>query len=257
MKKYLPGLRRRLADLVGLPRYLFAPKPAKPVFICGCGHTGSTLLARILAGHPEVFSVPYETGLFIGRVPAFWGLSKICEEFEKSKRKVWVEKTPKHIHNVALIKSMFPGARFIITTRDSRDVVASLGHRYQDFDRAYRRWMDDSSASLGALSLPDTMLWRLEDLIEDAEGSLRSICDFIGIEYDPALLEYHQKPVQWGTGRNMTSHGELRQVQVNSPIQDTRGRWKTDRPAEFQNKLIKGKALEISQAMGYQLDSAA
>lgn len=253
----LPGLKRRFADVVALPRYLFAPKPARPVFICGCGHTGSTLMARILASHSDVFSVPYETRVFVGKFPAFGGLSKICEEFEKSKRKVWVEKTPKHIHNVSLIKSMFPGAKFIITARDSRDVVASLGHRYQDFDRAYHRWMDDSSASLDALSLPDTMLWRLEDLIENAEGSLRSICDFIGTEYDPALLEYHQKPVQWGTGRNMKPHDELRQVQVNSPIQDTRGRWKTDLPAEYLDKLTTGEALEISQAMGYQLDSAA
>lgn len=257
MKKYLPGLRRRLADLVGLPRYLFAPKPANPVFICGCGHTGSTLLARILSGHPDVFAVRFETGFFIGKVPAFWGLSKTCEEFEKSKRKVWVEKTPKHIHNVALIKSMFPGARFIITTRDGRDVVASLGHRYKDFDRAYHRWMDDSSASLDALRLPDTMLWRLEDLIEDAQPSLRSICDFIGIEYLPTLLEYHQEPVQWGRGVKTSPHSERRQAQINSPIQDTRGRWKTDLPAEYLDKLTKGEALEISQAMGYQLDSAA
>ena len=32
-----------------------------------------------------------------------------------------------------------------------------------------------------------------EDIVADTEGSLRRICDFIDLEFDPVMLDYHER----------------------------------------------------------------
>ena len=36
-------------------------------FICGTGHSGTSIIANILAGHDEVWMPLYETGIFLRR----------------------------------------------------------------------------------------------------------------------------------------------------------------------------------------------
>ncbi len=251
MRRRLVSMGRRLPDLAALPAFLAVPKPQVSVFICGCGHTGTTLLARILATHPDVFSVSYETEVFRGRMPRFADLAVLYRKASESGRHAFVEKTPRHVHRARLIRHLVPRSKFIIATRDGRDVVASLGKRYGDFNRAYQRYIADSLASLEALRLPGSMLWRLEDLIEDPAASLAAVCSFIGIPFSDELLNYHATPVSWGDESDASAHRRLRQEQINKPIRDTRGAWATGLPVECLEWFSTAEASQIAQAFGY------
>jgi len=35
------------------------------IFICGCGHSGTTLLWAMLSAHSRIYGIPYETGVFL------------------------------------------------------------------------------------------------------------------------------------------------------------------------------------------------
>lgn len=233
---------------------LITPKPKMSVFIVGCGHTGTTLLARILATHPDVFSPPYETNAFLGRSGPHWNtVTRLLVKAAWSRKPVLIEKSPYHIHHTDIISQVIPRTRFIVATRDGRDTVASLGKRYDgDFKRAFERWLIDSKASRTRLSEGDSILWKYEDFIESPSESLCRLCDFIGIPYTDNLLDYHKNPVDWG--RNSTeksAHGALRRRQVNKPVEDNRGKWKQDLPTEVVGWFDQDEARLVLAHFGY------
>src|SRR6185503_15224565 len=51
-------------DQVSLPSYLQGLERA--AFICGCGHSGTTLVATILSAHPRIYVPLYESEAFLG-----------------------------------------------------------------------------------------------------------------------------------------------------------------------------------------------
>ena len=230
----------------------FAPKPRSSVFICGCGHSGTTLLARILSTHPSVFSLPYETAAFVGPGPEWRTLAGLLAGAALSRKPVLVEKTPSHIHHTASISRVIPRSRFIVATRDGRDTVASLGKRYNDYQRAFDRWVKDSTASKLRIADGSSILWRYEDFIASPSRSLGRLCDFIGIPYSDELLDYHKTPVSWGPRNSSPSaHSELRNRQVNQPITDNRGKWKDELPADIAARFGEGEARELMFYFGY------
>ena len=230
------------------------PKPKVSIFICGCGHTGSTLLARILAAHPEIFSIRRETSAFVSNNGARWTkLSVVLLQAAISRRSVWAENTPTHIHYPSQIADTIRGARFIVVTRDGRDIVASLGQRYEgDFDKAFHRWMADSKASMARIEKGASILWRYEDFIESPALSIERLCRFIGVTFDPGILNYHHQPVVWGREKAVrTPHSARRHAQVNQPITDCRGGWRSGLPADVACRFDAGEAREIMDYFGY------
>lgn len=91
---------------------------------------------------------------------------------------------------------LFPDARFIHVVRDPRDNV--LSYRSVPFDLqdsaalAYR-WRRYNEEILAVASRhPDNFhQLRFEDLVAHPEPSLTEVCNALGVDYDPALLEFH------------------------------------------------------------------
>lgn len=83
------------------------PQPLQTVFICGCGHSGTTLLANMFASHPDIFIPLRETNAFVksyGNNPqprplkeARSRYKKLLRSFRTSKRTFLFEKTPSGI----------------------------------------------------------------------------------------------------------------------------------------------------------------
>lgn len=211
-----------LAEAVSF-RFL-TPRPPMSVFIVGCGHTGTTILTRILAEHPQVFSILDETGMFL-RSNRIWRVPQIARQAVRSGRPVFVEKTPRHIHHIERIKRAFPNYRLIVTFRDGRDVTASLTKRYRDFDKAFIRWKRDTEASLNALSDSFAMRWQYENFVENPEASIRAVCQHIGIPFSASMLDYHARPRRWGEPGKRNA--DLRNEQVAQPIFDGRNKWQS------------------------------
>jgi hypothetical protein len=127
-------------------------------------------------------------------------------------RPVAGDKTPEHITAVPTLLAWFPGARVVHTFRDPRAIYVSL--RQKERDEALGRWgrlarrsgpLFELYASTAlafrwrqmarlhrryAAAYPDRYrLQRFEDLLADPERVVADLCDFIGIPFQPDMLD--------------------------------------------------------------------
>lgn len=236
------------------------------VFICGCGHSGTSIAARILATHPAAYVPQYETEAFLPEkfmppagVAAVEAARNLLQQAAASGRPAFVEKTPRHVYAVALIRRLVPGARFLMPVRDGRDVAASIAHRTGDLDRGLTRWVTETALVRAEIDQPDVLVYRYEDFIDDPQGMVQRWCAFADLEFTHELLDYHQAEQLWfrtdaveqGDGRSPPEHRKLRNWQINQPLFDGRGRWQRELNAEQLKLFEQGAALELMQAFGY------
>jgi hypothetical protein len=109
----------------------------------------------------------------------------------------WGDKTPKYVMDMPLIQRALPEVHFIHVIRDGRDVALSvLDRTVRDIDAAHvaGRWKKKvSKAREVAPRLDHYLEIRYEDLILDTEPTLRRVCEFIELDFDPGMLTYHER----------------------------------------------------------------
>jgi hypothetical protein len=101
------------------------------------------------------------------------------------------EKTPHHAKYVDTLLEWYPNSRVIHLVRDARDVCASLGNMPWGRKAAVanaKLWADLTLAAERGQGNPRFRRVRYEDLVANPEPTLRDLCDFVGEEYDPAML---------------------------------------------------------------------
>lgn len=218
--------------------------PDPPVIIGGCGRSGTTLLLSILSAHPALAAVPFESEVFC---PTAWSGSLDLEApFEQDRlREIlgevdirptarrWVEKSPKNILFFGRILETFgPGARLIHIVRDGRDVVTSYHptRRRENPWVSPGRWLDDLTAGRVFDDHPQVLIVRYEDLVTDFHDQAQRLCDFMGEELHPDMLDWHlhatvRKHVAW--------KGEVRKIHATS-LQ----RWQQPEFKPFVDELL-------------------
>lgn len=107
-----------------------------------------------------------------------------------------VEKSVDHMEHAWWLRSLFPDARFVFMVRDPYANLASFrrfianGHRFPSLIQPLRTLeFAFHHASLYQATLPGLQVVRYEDLISDPEGTMRQLAAFIGLSWDPILLE--------------------------------------------------------------------
>ena len=138
------------------------------------------------------------------------------------------EKTPGHLLHVPRLLSWYPGARILHTMRDPRAVYASeLGRRRQGRWGLKTRMRGVPEALIDPLLPPAQLVhtsirWRqaarldrefardlgprylrlrFEDLVNDPEAQLRRVTEFLGVDYDAALLDVRRTGSSYSSGR--------------------------------------------------------
>jgi hypothetical protein len=90
-----------------------------PIFIVGCGHSGTTLLVKILGMHSRIHAIPRETNFAYGKPAYVWRrMAEFARETRAAGKDRWIEKTPKHVHRIPLLLSLHPDARVVVLVRD-------------------------------------------------------------------------------------------------------------------------------------------
>ena len=113
-------------------------------------------------------------------------------------RSRWVDKTPEYVLHLPELAEMFPTARFVNITRDGRDVFESLRKqrwRGRTPLRIGRYWAAciDGAFSAGSVLDRDRWLWiKYEDLVFDTPGTIRHVCDFLDVPFEPGMLDFHR-----------------------------------------------------------------
>jgi hypothetical protein len=108
----------------------------------------------------------------------------------------WVEKTPTHLIYVRDVRRHYPDAPIIRIIRDPRDVALSLLNvpwGPPSFAAALVNWrhFDELSASFFKTDR-NSLTVRFEDIVMNPEGELRKLCQFIGEEFEPSMMDTSQ-----------------------------------------------------------------
>lgn len=101
------------------------------------------------------------------------------------------EKTPDHAMHAETLCSWYPDCRIIHLLRDPRDVVASLVRMPWGSNSAManaRRWVNCTTGALQCQDRDNYLRLRYEDLVEDPQRELETICRFLGEKYSDAML---------------------------------------------------------------------
>ena len=234
---------------------------SNPVFIVGCGHSGTSIMLAILGYHPSFYPIHQESDLFMksnNEIRATldqWDL-----ECRKIGKKRWIEKTPTHIFHIGKLSLYRPNARFILMLRDGRDVACSLKARKPNnsFSTIVDRWVYDNLAGLQYWNDYRVKVVKYENLVTDPQATLRDVCDFLEEEYTHTMLSYYETPRFWYSDKiekpdtiiGQAVHTQLRNWQINQPIFDGRGNWKKEM-GEEEKVIFKDKAQKYLKQFGY------
>jgi Sulfotransferase family len=107
------------------------------------------------------------------------------------------DKTPGYIKEMVRIQRTLPEARFIHIIRDGRDV--SLSHMRMNwgpktYEESATLWVERiAKARRMAPKIEHYNEIHFEDLVRDTERTLREVCEIIELDFDPAMLDYHER----------------------------------------------------------------
>ncbi|MGC8518838.1 MAG: sulfotransferase, partial [Steroidobacteraceae bacterium] len=217
----------------------------RPVFVVGMMRSGTTLMEQIIASHPRVKGagelqfwgiLEYKHQEWVrGRAPDPGLGAKLAQSYleelarHSSDAARVIDKTPANVDYLGIIHRALPHARFIYMQRDPVDTCLScyfqnfinaasfamdlqdLAHYYREHHRLVTHWRSVLPREV-FLEVP------YEGLVTDPEASSRRVLEFLDLEWDPKVLEFHKTERAVLTA----SHWQVRQKMYSSSV----GRWK-------------------------------
>lgn len=216
-----------------------------PIFVLGMPRSGTTLVEQVLASHPAIHGAGELKHIqdLVKSFPDFQAMARgmtaaSLEQLGKAYlakvtpiaqgRQHVVDKMPGNFMYAGLIHLMLPQARIIHCRRDPVDTCLScysklfamgqsfsydqteLGQAYRDYQMITAHWQK---------ILPATHFIEVdyEAVVEDLETQARRLLTFLGLEWDPACLDFYQ---------NKRAVRTASVNQVRQPIyRSSRGRW--------------------------------
>lgn len=199
-----------------------------PVFIVGLPRAGSTLVDQILSSHPEVEGTAELPDLLAiarrlrteaeaegGSYPDLLAdlsaadCRALGEEYlartrvrRRSDRRFFIDKTPNNWAHIGLIELILPEARIVDVRRHPLGCCLSnykqhfaegqefsysldhLGRYYGDYVRLLRHFDQVLPGRVHRVVY--------EALVEDMEAEVRRLLHYLGLEFDPAVLRFHE-----------------------------------------------------------------
>lgn len=260
-------LRASGARLPGARGPAYPPRVARfpLVFIAGVGHSGSNLLSRLLARHPQAACVgetawvdyavaqgtPCTCGLPYADCP-YWGplLPRLKGRgdyaYKRFRPELFQELRRAAGADVVIDNSKtrgwqlarrWPGVGFILLVRDARGVLSSglrkggdLGHVL----RRHRKWTR-RFARLARRRAAETLVLRYEDLVRAPGPELARIVGFLGLAPEPDLLRPSARPYHFMYSKKTAELDRGEELRLDE-------RWRSE--------LSPGDAARIAAAMG-------
>jgi Sulfotransferase family len=128
----------------------------------------------------------------------------------------WGDKTPLYIEILPELATMFPDSRFIHLVRDGRDVTKSyqatdwIGPWLHDNTREWTQALECHWRWARSHLRTRILQVRYEDLVLEAEATLRQICGFIGEQFEPQMLSWQKKVDEQVPTRERDIHRKLK-----------------------------------------------
>ena len=230
------------------------------IFIVGCGHSGTTILNKIIGNHRDVYGIPNETFLFSRNHNEIISLVKGYNENKKKINKKYIcEKTPRHVYFLDKMYVYTKNPKIIVITRDGRDVVSSIKKRNGNIHFGIDRWINDNHQWLNHKNKDQFHVLKYEDFVKNTKETMIKICQFLEMDYYDEILNYKKEkitlPPDFFNGLIQDEkHDKLRSYQINQDIYDGSNRWIKDLTQEEIQLLYSHKAfLLMMEKLGYDL----
>lgn len=130
---------------------------------------------------------------------------------EVSGKPVVVDSSKQYIKGISLYLARPQRVRLILVTRDGRGVMHSHLKRGVSRDYARVAWGNYYRRVLPLLekAVPEAHVLRVkyEDLAANPDGMVRRMCEFAGLAFEPAMLDFANHPHHITEGNDMRSSG--------------------------------------------------
>lgn len=251
------GQTKKIYSATALGKYRQSGHVSRvPVFIVGMPRSGTTLMERMIASHPQGagageleeiahivdllappdmrarYAAMTRKNLTANNIAAYAErYLRVLRQGRESAERI-VDKMPSNYYHLGLISTLFPNATIIHAIRHPLD--SCLSCYFQNFTKL--QWANDLSliADIYRLYREAMAYWKrvlpegkivdvvYEELIEDPEAQGRRLLEACGLSWDASLLDFHRK-------EGIVKTASL--WQVRQPIyQSSRKRWKNYAP---------------------------
>lgn len=164
----------------------------------------------------------------------------------------WGDKTPRYVESIPLLAKLWPDSRFVHLVRDGRNVAlsyADVPFGPKNVVKAAALWA--SRVRMGveagrALEHGRYLEIRYEDLVEDAEGEAKDLCDFLGLDFDPGMLDYTER----ARGAMLPRAKKYNPHVAERPISKVRS-WEESMPPA-QVEVFEAVAGDVLSQLGYE-----
>jgi len=250
-------------------------EPASPIFLVGFPRSGTTLLDTLLMNMPSLH-VLEETPIFTEVDLALGDEARLAElsaeEANRLRRlyfqyldemapapagKTILDKHPLRMARMPILHRLFPDAKVIFLERHPCDVVLSCFMSNFQLNHAMRSFVDLEEAArtydavfetwtrATALLPIDVHRIRYERMVEDLEGEMRPLLDFLGLPWDPKVLDNQAAAAERGHVKTASY------AQVTEPIyKRAAGRWQRYRR---QMEPVLPILAPWAERMGYEI----
>jgi hypothetical protein len=199
-------------------------------------------------------------GLVAGEEPVSYStfVTGVFDLYGKGQGKRLVgDKTPAYVRSIPTLHALWPKARFVHLIRDGRDVCMSATNwsRAYKLARRYSTWTEDpiSTAAVwwewlvrlgredgGSLTPKLYHEVRYEALVSRPAKTCETLCEFLGIPYDDAMLKFHER----------LPDPRFYTKQKWHPIVTGLRDWRTQMPAQDLERF-EAAAGELLEELGY------
>ncbi len=185
----------------------------------------------------------------------------------------WGDKTPDYLLTMNRISQTLPEARFIHLVRDGRDVALSR-RRWREraggqprpveaWASQWRRWITEGRDQ-GA-KVDHYLEIRYENLVEETESTLREVCEFAGLGFEPGMLSYHERaqerlreldqalPAEDGKGAREAEHRQAKHAMTAAPPQAVKVEEWRSQMSPADRATFEAEAGDLLTELGYPL----
>ncbi len=164
---------------------------------------------------------------------------------------LWGDKTPRYVENIPLLAGLWPPARFVHLVRDGRNVAlsyADVAFGPKTLAKAAGLWarrVREGMEAGRALEPGRYLQMRYEDLVEAPERHARTLCGFLGLRFDPVVLDYIER------GRDaVLPRAAANNPNVTKPLMTQTRSWERTMP-EGQVEVFETLAGDVLSELGY------
>lgn len=182
----------------------------------------------------------------------------IYEAVAKSKNaSYWCCKSMQNLYYTHAMEAYGLDLKYIFLYRDGRDVALSFKKAIVGDKHVYhlaKQWKEEQDICLDLyrqFGEQKVFLLSYENLVLQPEQCVQSLCDFLGIEYLPEMMQFHQS----SSSKQAAAAGDMWKNLEKPVMQHNTNKYLKELSAE-EIEIYEWVAGDTLQALGYRLSSA-